>query len=67
VFSPEEEYGVVAESLAQLGVRGVARAPKSADACAFNNAAFELRKGCWDNVAIGSESFLTSEDPYQRC
>lgn len=67
VFSPAEQYGVVGESLAQLGVAGEPRAAKGADACAFNTAQFELRKAYWDNVAIGSESFLTSEDPYIRC
>jgi hypothetical protein len=67
VFSTDERYGVVAESLAQLGVAGQARAPKGDAPCGFNTAQFELRKAYWDNVAIGSESFLTSEDPYLRC
>jgi hypothetical protein len=67
VFSPDERYGVVDEALAQLGITGEPRPAKSADACAFNTAQFELRKAYWDNVAIGSESFLTDEDPYLRC
>jgi hypothetical protein len=67
VFSPAEQYGVVGESLAQLGVAGTPRAAKGTDACTFNTAQFEVRKAYWDNVAIGSESFFTSEDPYLRC
>jgi hypothetical protein len=67
VFSPAEQYGVVDEALAQLGVTGEPREAKSAEACAFNTAAFELRKAYWDNVAVGSESFGGTQDPYLRC
>lgn len=68
VFSPDEKYGVVTEALAQLGVAGTPRAPKSADACAFNNANLDARHLYWDNVALGSESFLTADqDPYLYC
>jgi hypothetical protein len=52
----------------QLGVRGTPREPKSGDACAFNTAQHELRHAYWDNVAIGSESFLTTDDdPFVHC
>lgn len=64
IFSPDEKYGVVPAALEQLAG---AEPVKSVDACAFNTAQFELRKAYWDNVAIGSESFLTDEDPYLRC
>lgn len=68
VFSPAEGYGVVDEALAQLGVRGEPRDAKGADACAFNTGQHELRHAYWDNVAVGSESFLTTdEDPFVHC
>lgn len=64
VFSPAEKYGVVDAALAQLAG---AEPVKSAEACAFNTAQFELRYAYWNDVAIGSESFGTTEDPYLRC
>lgn len=68
VFSPAAEYGVVDEALAQLGIRGSARPAKGLDACAFNTAQHEARHAYWDNVAIGSESFLTTDqDPFVHC
>lgn len=67
LFTPDPAYGVVDEALAQAGVRGEPRPAKGGEACDFNTAQFELRKAYWDNVAIGSESLFTSEDPYIRC
>ena len=67
LFTPDPAYGVVDEALAQAGVRGEPRAAKGADACAFNTAAFELRKAYWDSNPFFSDSFLTAEDPYLRC
>jgi hypothetical protein len=68
VFSPDAKYGVIDEAAAQLGLRGEARAAKSAQACDFMTAQHELRHVYWDNVAIGSESFFTTdEDPFVHC
>jgi hypothetical protein len=67
VFSTDPRYGVVGESLAQLGVAGEARPAKGGDACTFNTAQFELRKTYWDNLNLGSESLFTDQDPYLRC
>ena len=68
VFSPDAKYGVVGEALARLGVSGTATREKSAEACAANNALLTARHLYWDNVAIGSESFFTTdEDPYLYC
>ena len=68
VFSPKEEYGVVAEALAQLGVAGDPRPEKGGAACDFMTAQHEARHLYWDNAAIGSESFLTTdEDPFVHC
>ena len=68
VFSPDAKYDVIGEALARLGVAGTPTREKGADACAFNNANIDARHAYWDNVAIGSESFLTTdEDPYLYC
>jgi hypothetical protein len=68
LFSPDPALGVVDEALAQLGVRGEPREAKGADACAFNSAQHDLRHAYWDDLAIGSESFLTTdEDPFVDC
>lgn len=64
VFAPAAVDG----ALAQLGVRGTPAAPKSAEACAFNNALLTARHTYWDSVAVGSESFGTADgDPYLYC
>lgn len=67
LLSPDAKYGVVGEALARLGVAGTATRQKTAEACAFNNANITARHAYWDNVAFGSESFLTTEDPYLYC
>ena len=68
VLSPAAEYRVVDEALAQLGVRGEARPEKGGAACDFNNGQHDLRHAYWDDVAIGSQSFLTTdEDPFLHC
>ena len=68
LFSPAPELAVVDEALAQLGVRGEPREAKSAEACAFMTAQHEARHVYWDNLAIGSESFFTTdEDPFVHC
>lgn len=66
-LTPDPKRGVVDQALAHLGVRGEATRTKSGETCAFNTTQFELRKAYWDNLALDSESFLTSEDPYLRC
>lgn len=66
VFSPEN--GVVEEALARLAGGGDPARDKSDEACAFNNAGIDARHVYWDNVAVGSESFLTADgDPYLYC
>jgi hypothetical protein len=65
--TPDPEHGVVAETLAHLGVGGEPTRFKSAEACAFNNAGISARHAYWDSVAVGSESFGSSEDPYLYC
>jgi hypothetical protein len=66
--TPDAEHEVVSQTLAHLGVS--AEEPsrtKSADACTFMTALIEARHAYWDNLDIGSESFMTSKDPYRYC
>jgi hypothetical protein len=68
ILSPAAEYGVVDQALAQLGVRGEPREAKGGAACDFNHDQHDLRHVYWDNLAIGSESFFTTdEDPFLHC
>jgi hypothetical protein len=68
VFSPDAKYGVIDEALAQLGLDGTPRDAKSAEACDFNTDQHDARHLYWDNVAVGSESFFTTdEDPFVHC
>lgn len=68
LFTPDHAYAVMHEALAHLGVTGTPTRTKSAEACAFNNAGIDARHAYWDTVAVGSESFLTTdEDPYLYC
>ncbi len=68
VFSPDVKYGVLSEALSQLGLGGEPRAAKSSAACDLNHDQHEARHAYWDNVAVGSESFLTTdEDPFVHC
>jgi hypothetical protein len=67
VITPDPEHGVVAETLAHLGIGGEPTRTKSADTCLGMTANIEARHLYWDNVAIGSESFGSSADPYVYC
>jgi hypothetical protein len=63
-----DEHGVVEQALAQLGVGDAEVTTKGADACQFMTANVQARHLYWDYVAIGSESWLTTdEDPYLYC
>ena len=67
VITPDAEHEVVSQTLSHLGVGAPATRTKSAEACAAMTANIQARHAYWDNVAIGSESFLTSADPYIYC
>ena len=68
ILSPDAKYGVVDQALAQLSLRDGARKPKGGAACEFNNAQHDARHVYWDNVAVGSQSFFTSDDdPFVHC
>lgn len=67
VITPDDEHEVVSQTLAHLGIGDPPTRTKSADTCAAMTANIEARRAYWDNVAIGSESFGTSENPYIYC
>ena len=68
-----DQGGVVDEALSLLGVRtrppGEVPRTKSVDTCYFQTALITLRKGYWDFVAVGSETFLNppQPDPFLFC
>ncbi|MDP9417701.1 MAG: S8/S53 family peptidase [Actinomycetota bacterium] len=68
ILSPDAKYGVVEQALAQLGLRDGARKAKGGAACDWNNAQHDARHAYWDSVAVGSESFLTTDkEPFVHC
>jgi hypothetical protein len=66
-ITPDPEHEVVDQTLAHLGIGDAATRTKSADTCAGMTANFEARRAYWDKVALGSESFGTSHNPYIYC
>ncbi|MCW2665698.1 MAG: hypothetical protein JWN57_660 [Frankiales bacterium] len=64
LLSPDPRYGVLAKAAEQLATP---TSTKGAQTCAVNTAQHELRFAYWNSVAIGSESFGTTEDPYLPC
>ena len=67
VITPATEHEVVSQTLSHLGVGSAPTRTKSAETCAAMTANIDARHVYWDNVAIGSESFATTEDPYIYC
>lgn len=66
-ITPDNEHEVIKQTLAHLGFGGKADRKKSEAACDFQTAHIEIRHAYFDNVAIFSESFGQSEDPYIYC
>ncbi|WP_052664149.1 S8/S53 family peptidase [Nitriliruptor alkaliphilus] len=62
---PDRE--VVTELLARLGVEGEPARTKSAEACDWMTAQYEVRFAYWNNYAFLGESWMTDDDPYVRC
>jgi hypothetical protein len=67
VITPAAEREVVEQTLAHLGIRGEATRSKDALACQFMTALIETRQAYWNNVALGSESWLEPYNPYIYC
>lgn len=65
-LTADPDKAVVSEALAQLGFGEVTRV-KEAGYCEHQTAWIEVRKAYWNNLAIGSESFGTSADPFEYC
>lgn len=60
VVSPDE-HGVVGQALVQLGLAAGTATTKSADTCAYNTATIQARMAYWDNLNVGSESFMNGD------
>ncbi len=61
------ERKVIDETLAHLGVRGAPTRFKDFAACQWMTAQMRARHAYWDLIAIESESWLGSADPYLYC
>ena len=66
-ISPDPRFEVIEETLAHLGIEGKAKRSKPQEACDFMTANMEARRGYWDRLAVASESYGRSEDPYIYC
>ena len=67
VITPDAEHKVIEETLAHAGYGGTPTRTKDDATCSAMTANITARHAYWDNVAIGSESFGTTEDPYIYC
>ena len=67
VITPDPAHDVVGQTLAHLGIGGTPTRTKGADVCTGMTANIEARRAYWDTVALGSESWLTSANPYIAC
>ena len=61
------EHKVIDEALAHLGLRGQPTRYKDFAACQWMTAQMQARHAYWDVIAVESESWLGSEDPYLYC
>ena len=66
-ITPDPEHEVVSQTLAHLGVGAAPTRTKDATTCDAMTANIEARRLYWDNAAIGSESWMTSANPYIYC
>ena len=67
MISPARRYKVIQQTLAHLKIAGKATRTKPQEACDFMTANMEARHAYWDQLAVMSQSFGTSEDPYIYC
>lgn len=67
LISPDPRKKVMVEMLAHLGYGKKPSRTKPQEACDFMTANMEARRGYWQNLALMSEGFGVSEDPYIYC
>lgn len=67
VITPASEHQVVEQTLAGLGIRGEVTRSKDALACEYMSSLITARHLYWDNVVVGSESWLEPADAYIYC
>ena len=66
-ITPDAEHEVITQTLSHLGIGEAPTRTKSADTCLGMTANMEARRAYWDNVNLGSESWMTSDYPYIAC
>ncbi len=67
VITPDSEHQVIDQALAQLGVSGQVTRSKDAMTCGYMGALVDARQVYWNYLVVGSESLLSSADPYLAC
>ena len=67
VVMPTADYHVVPRALAHLGFGGRAGPAKPDGACQFETAVHEVRHAYWDRLAVSSDGWNKTEDPYIHC
>ncbi|MBC14340.1 MAG: hypothetical protein CMM85_15410 [Rhodothermaceae bacterium] len=67
-ITTDPAHGVVTEALAQLGIGDAPTRSKSVDTCEFMASVVTARHVYWDNLNVGSQSFLIGgPDDYRYC
>lgn len=67
LLSPDNRMKVINQTLAHLGFGAKPERTKPQEACDFMTANMEARRAYWENVAVMSEGFGKTEDPYIYC
>ena len=67
LISPDPGMRVVEETLAHLGIGGKPKRSKPQEACDFMTANMQARRGYWQDLALLSEGYGDTNDPYIYC
>lgn len=67
VLTPDTDHAVVSQALAHLNISGTVSRQKDSNTCTYMSTLIQARTVYWNYVAVGSESLLSSEDPYLSC
>jgi hypothetical protein len=66
-ITPDPERGVIEQTLAHLGIDGEVTRTKDAATCGFMTLNIEARWAYWDVASPMSDSWMTSDFPYEYC
>jgi hypothetical protein len=67
VVMPTAKYGVVPHALARLGFGKSVGPTKAAGACQFETSVHQIRYAYWNRLAVSSDSWNKTDDPYLAC